>query len=564
MEKSGFFNALIVDGVADRKYNANDYCDNLAAVINNGVLRSIADDLKVTASGMIATMAAGRAWINGHYYYNDSPKTFSSVTASTNGNRYDAIVLRLDTSVHARSIKAIYVQGTAAESPEKVAPIRNDNIYDLIVADVYVGANATSIKIEDARENQERCGWMYSTSGDNSFFVSLDNQFFEWFKGVKDTLTSVTLFKRYNWRTILSSAANAVSFDVPQYNAETCHIEVFANGILETEGVDYSREDRVLTFTKTKIAGTEIEVKVYKSLDGTGIESVADEITDLQNQVAVLNAEKRYRYVCTGVADNVAISDIAQSFLDGTGDFAGVPEDAQMRLVVYGKCGVTAAHAGDGSSANPYRWFSLGKTSPTTRKITVDFSHCDRFNIPIAGGTTNRIVRGSDVNVVGLRVKARCTALDCSVFVFDHSYGDIVADSCEFDIVTTGEVNLARAGTFINCKAVLSSANGMATAFKMENGAAPIRVFGGEYLCYVGSSASVSSVVYAPAAQDDAVCVMHGVNCPTSAVTSFYQSHALRINSGYLSCFGLISALQLATGSASKSEIVGTIPLSKI
>lgn len=33
-EKSGFFNALNVDGAYDRTYNANDYCDNLAVVIS--------------------------------------------------------------------------------------------------------------------------------------------------------------------------------------------------------------------------------------------------------------------------------------------------------------------------------------------------------------------------------------------------------------------------------------------------------------------------------------------------------------------------------------------------
>ena len=66
-EKSGFFNALNVGGEYDRTYNANDYSDNLAVIIGNGVLRSQYDDLKVTASGMVATVGVGRAWINGHY-----------------------------------------------------------------------------------------------------------------------------------------------------------------------------------------------------------------------------------------------------------------------------------------------------------------------------------------------------------------------------------------------------------------------------------------------------------------------------------------------------------------
>ena len=79
-ERSGFFNALYTDGEYDRKYNANDYTDNLAVVISSGVLRSTADDLRVTANGMAVTVAAGRAWINGHYYYNDAAVTLAAVT----------------------------------------------------------------------------------------------------------------------------------------------------------------------------------------------------------------------------------------------------------------------------------------------------------------------------------------------------------------------------------------------------------------------------------------------------------------------------------------------------
>lgn len=66
------FNALLTNGEYDRKYNANDYCENLAVIINNGVLRSPNDDLKVTADGMVVTVGVGRAWIDGHYYFNDT------------------------------------------------------------------------------------------------------------------------------------------------------------------------------------------------------------------------------------------------------------------------------------------------------------------------------------------------------------------------------------------------------------------------------------------------------------------------------------------------------------
>ena len=171
----GFFNAKRnEDGTFDRRYNANDYCDNLAVVISNGVLRSTGDDLKVTASGMLVTVAAGRAWINGHYYFNDSPLSFTSVTAPIGGKRYDRIVLRMSKELNDRSVSLRYVQGTEANTPVKPVPVRTNNIFELVLADIFVGTNATSLEITDTRANSDLCGWVYSTAGDNSFFTSLD------------------------------------------------------------------------------------------------------------------------------------------------------------------------------------------------------------------------------------------------------------------------------------------------------------------------------------------------------------------------------------------------------
>ena len=102
MQKSGFFNALHTDEGYDRKYNANDYSENLAVIIGNGVLRSENDDLKVTSSGMSVTVGIGRAWINGRWYNNDTPYLFDAVSAPISGQRYDRVMLRLDKSLNER------------------------------------------------------------------------------------------------------------------------------------------------------------------------------------------------------------------------------------------------------------------------------------------------------------------------------------------------------------------------------------------------------------------------------------------------------------------------------
>ena len=85
-QKSGFFNALLNAGIYDRTYNADDYSDNLAVVISNGVLRSINNDLYVAAEGLNLSVFAGRAWINGKYFYNDSEYSLPAITPPTSAS----------------------------------------------------------------------------------------------------------------------------------------------------------------------------------------------------------------------------------------------------------------------------------------------------------------------------------------------------------------------------------------------------------------------------------------------------------------------------------------------
>ena len=263
-------------------------------------------------------------------------------------------MLRLDNSVAERKIALRYAQGTAANSPAKPEPVRSGSVYELVLADIFVGTNASSVIVTDTRSDANLCGWVYSTAGDNSFFVNLDRDFSEWFKQTRDTLASVTLFKRYEWRTTLSTSAKTVAFSIPQYDAETCFIEVYTNGVLVVEGVDFTLNGSIVTFTNSLVAGTEIDVRAYKSIDGRGILSVADEITQLQNQVAAMYGTSNYDYICNGVNDNVKLSEIAKAWLDGGDDYSS------KTIRVYGTFGAQAPFGGDGEFFSPYRWIEVG------------------------------------------------------------------------------------------------------------------------------------------------------------------------------------------------------------
>lgn len=554
-QHSGFFNALNVNGVYDRKYNANDYCDNLAVVIGNGVLRSINDDLKVTASGMSVTVSDGRAWINGRYYYNDAPITFASVTAPTGGSRYDRVMLRLNTELSGRKIELMYVQGTAANTPTKPAPVRDGNIYDIVLADIFVGTNATSVVVTDTRADAELCGWVYSTSGDNSFFTSLDKSFNEWFAGARNTLSSVTLFKRYDWRTVLDAVTKNVQFVIPQFDEETCILEVFVNGVLDVDGVDYTRNGSMLTFSSTLIAGTEIIVRLYKSIDGTGILSVADEITELQNQVAAMNKSTEYEYICNGVDDNVKLSEIAQAWLDGGTD------NAHKTIRVYGTFGASAAHSGNGSELSPYRWINVGSETEKERRITFDFSNCGVIEIPIVDGKLNYIFGGKNAHIIGAQVKAFSSAQETNVRVFESADGDVFAEHCYFNIFAAKNCIISRTGTFTDCRGIVTSLDTDSYCFTPTRYGL-LRIVGGEYRAYTGVSSGKSAIVGQTAA--NTITILDRVNAPTVAISGYYQTHAIYqgAGAGVLNCRDLISALTVATASGI-STVSGTIEISR-
>lgn len=585
-EKSGFFNALKVDNSYDRTYNANDYSDNLAVIISSGVLRSANDDLKVTASGLVATVAAGRAWINGHYYKNTTPLSLAAVVAPVGGSRIDRVMLRFDNTIQQRRIYIEYVEGTASNNPVPPAPTRNEYIYDLVLADLLITANATGMTVTDQRGNPSVCGWVYSVSGDNSFFTTLDNSFYEWFNDTKDTLASVTLFKRYKWRTVLQAATNTVQFDIPQFDEDTCFVEVYVNGILDTEGVEYERNGNVLTgLGLPLVAGTEVEVNCYKSIDGTGIMTVADEITALQNAVAQLDGVSRLTYKCTGTNDNISLSQIAtaikagqydennvtaaaKAFLENLGGnewLLDLNHDAQITIEVSGYCGVSTAFAGAGTSVSPYRWFSFGTDAQgESKKITFDFAKCNDVTVICTGATTNTIFYGSNVNLKNATVSAifytdnntNIQMIECN----GNKMDSVNVDDCIFTIRTSGTARIADHGTFTNCKCDITSDGAAAYCFKPES-ATFIRLIGGSYKAYGKTSTGISSAIFhTSASETDAVAMAYNIHCPVITVENYSQGFLSVANAGKTYINGVVSRL---TSSGDYNEIIGLVNKNK-
>lgn len=560
MERSGFFNALRHEnGKYDRTYDANDYCDNLAVIISNGVLRSEEDDLKVASNGMIVSVNTGRAFIKGHWYHNDAVYTFPDVSTPLVGARWDRVVLRLDKNRSVRTISLKYIQGTSAISPTKPEITRTEDIFDLCLADIYVEASATSLTVNDTRANNEVCGWVYSTSGDGSFFTSLDNKFDEWMSGLNDTLSTTTVEIEHKQLTVLTEASNTVEITIPQYNADVNQkVNVYVNGMLEYSPNDYTISGRVITFSSQLVIGTEIAVVITVAKDGSGISSVVDDVTLLQNKVAALESGligDTYTYICSGTGDNVKLSQIAQNWLQGGTDYGS------LRVNVHGTFGATAAYQGDGTSNSPFRWISVGLAENTNRKIIFDFSGCGEINLPITTGTYNTVFYGHNAHIIGANVIANQTGEDTVVKGFSSSTGAVYAENCRFWFTSYKDSVIANTGTFTNCRASVANVTNNSYCFSPYSDSL-VRINGGEYYAYTGSSSAQSAIIGQSGA--NAASILYGINAPTLARSGFYQTHSIIqfAGGGILNCTDLVSALPLSV-TAGISNIRGTIALSK-
>ena len=179
MEKSSFFNSIQAsDGSYDREYLAEDFAKYFASFIGNGVFPNPSTNLQVLSNNdMTVSIDIGKAFINGYYYENTTKLVKTIDIADGVLNRIDLVVLRLDFTN--REIKTYIKKGTFASSPKAQSLQRDSDMYELGIAQVYIGAGATTItqgNITDLRLNSDYCGVVH---------------------GVVDQVDTTTIFNQY-------------------------------------------------------------------------------------------------------------------------------------------------------------------------------------------------------------------------------------------------------------------------------------------------------------------------------------------------------------------------------
>lgn len=555
-QRAGFFNALLSNGVYDRRYNADDYRNNLAVIISDGVLRSSADDLRPTANGLAVNIGIGRAWIRGAWYENDADYLLAVTTPSTANPRKDRIFLRFDNSLDVRNIYLHYEEGLPAANPVPPVPQDTDSIKDLVLCDIDVPVNATAVTVTDTRADAALCGWVYSVKGDESFFKTMDNNFNEWFDLKKDTLSSSAMFVQYTWQGETSQADQMqIAFNIPQYDPEGVNIvQVFYNGFMMVEGVDYTLSESVITFAEPKEAGQAVTVVCYRSIDATGIETIVGAVTELQNKVTALADYTDYNYICTGVDDNIALSQIAQDFLNGGSD-----DNRRMKINVYGTVGATTPFAGSGTAADPYQWFKFGQAARSSRRIIFDFSHASRINITAAAGASHCIFHGEDIFIRDASVTVAAAA-STPVSAFNSIAGRVIVEESSILLNGYADCKIGSTGYFKNCSLNVRNSGGNSVAFQVGNDSL-LRIDGGEVYAYAQSGKTGYGIGVTASITNGCV-ICNGVAFPTYAVTGMAQTYAIYdVSNNGLSAYN--NSITTLLVSAAGQQVNGTLATNK-
>lgn len=243
---------------SDRLYDADSFSEWLKKFFTTGVFNG---DLFVQAdSGMNVIVGTGYANINGKVRFFDTAENITISPASGSYPRIDTIVVeRNDTN---REITIEYVTGEYnGQNPSPTAPVRTANIYQIVLAQIYVGVGVTEItqaNITDTRADTTLCGWVVGTVDEvdvQQMTAQAQAAFNEWFATIQDVLDEDT--------------AGHLQTEITQLNGTKAELTLYAatwandEYVLTDASINPDREI-ILTYPPTL---TDAEYQAYKDSD---------------------------------------------------------------------------------------------------------------------------------------------------------------------------------------------------------------------------------------------------------------------------------------------------------
>lgn len=189
-----------------REYDETFPAKRIASLISNGVYNT---ELQVKQhTKMQIQVKSGRAWLEGYFFYSDTPITLNIPTAHGSLKRIDAIMLRFDKANYA--FEPIVVAGVPSDSPVAPQITRDETseIYDLKLAEIIVEAGVSEItqsNIRDTRLNTDECGIVHGLieqidtsqlmaqleSWSKEYTQNADQKFNDWYSKFKKSIDEI-------------------------------------------------------------------------------------------------------------------------------------------------------------------------------------------------------------------------------------------------------------------------------------------------------------------------------------------------------------------------------------
>lgn len=169
--RSGFYDAQYDASTEkyDRYYNSGDMAILYEMMAGNGVFRGYLGGLRVSenAASMSVKVASGGALIKGRYLQNTTNYQLP-VDIGSAQDRIDSVVAKLDLATQARTITLEVKRGTPSSTPVAPPLTRNDTVWEIQLATIYLRANASGVTddmITDTRKDEDVCGFCGAGGG---------------------------------------------------------------------------------------------------------------------------------------------------------------------------------------------------------------------------------------------------------------------------------------------------------------------------------------------------------------------------------------------------------------
>lgn len=195
---SGFFDAVDQGGGNyDRVYSAASFAHYFSLLVKNGVFPDPSTGMQVKASSnpdMHVSVQPGNGWVSGYYITVEAnaPEQLTVPTANPSLSRIDSVIMGLN--YVDREIQLYIKSGAVSASPSAVSLQRDNDLYELELAQITVSAGMASItqaNITDMRQNTSRCGIVAGTIDQidtTDLFAQYNTAFQTWFDNLKAQL----------------------------------------------------------------------------------------------------------------------------------------------------------------------------------------------------------------------------------------------------------------------------------------------------------------------------------------------------------------------------------------